>query len=79
MHMQVVTVTSDLRGAGTDANVHLIMHGMLGDGKRHILTSGPDDFDRCAKHLLGSCLPTGPLSFLLQCAVIKYDVYSSIS
>jgi hypothetical protein len=45
--LQVTTVTSDLRGAGTDANVHLVMHGTLGDGVRHILTSGHDDFDRC--------------------------------
>ena len=39
-------LTSDLRGAGTEANVHLIMHGTLGDGRRHILTSGHDDFNR---------------------------------
>lgn len=44
--MQVEVETSDLRGAGTEANVHLIMHGTLGDGKRHLLTSGPDDFTR---------------------------------
>ncbi len=43
---QVTALTSDLRGAGTDANVHLVMHGTLGDGDRHILTSGPHDFDR---------------------------------
>lgn len=45
MH-QVETLTSDLRGAGTDANVFLIMHGTLGDGTRHILTAGHDDFNR---------------------------------
>lgn len=44
---QVVTFTSDIRGAGTDANVHLIMHGTLGDGTRHVLSSGADDFERC--------------------------------
>lgn len=43
---QVTTLTSDLRGAGTDANVHLVMHGVLGDGGRHILSSGADDFER---------------------------------
>lgn len=43
---QVVTHTSDLRGAGTDANVHLVMHGTLGDGVRHVLQSGHDDFNR---------------------------------
>ncbi|KXZ51726.1 hypothetical protein GPECTOR_11g173 [Gonium pectorale] len=45
---KVVTVTSDLRGAGTDANVHFMMHGVLGDGQRHILSSGADDFERYA-------------------------------
>ncbi|GLC54185.1 hypothetical protein PLESTB_000832700 [Pleodorina starrii] len=43
---KVVTHTSDVRGAGTDANVHLVMHGALGDGARHILSSGADDFER---------------------------------
>ncbi len=43
---QVEVVTTDLRGAGTDSNVTMVMHGTLGDGKRHTLTSGPDDFDR---------------------------------
>ena len=43
---QVEVVTSDLRGAGTEANVHLIMHGTLGDGQRHLLTNGHDDFNR---------------------------------
>ena len=44
---QVEVVTSDLRGAGTEANVHMIMHGTLGDGQRHLLTNGHDDFNRC--------------------------------
>jgi hypothetical protein len=44
----VVVHTSDVRGAGTDANVHLIMHGTLGSGLSHTLTSGPQDFERCA-------------------------------
>ncbi|GIL93966.1 hypothetical protein Vretimale_245 [Volvox reticuliferus] len=43
---KVVTYTSDIRGAGTDANVHFVMHGALGDGARHILSSGTDDFER---------------------------------
>lgn len=43
---QVTTLTSDIRGAGTDANVHFVMHGTLGDGTRHILSSGQDDFER---------------------------------
>lgn len=44
--LQVKTLTGDLRGAGTDANVYLIMHGTLGTGMRHILSSGADDFER---------------------------------
>ncbi len=43
---QVEVVTSDQRGAGTDANVYVIMHGTLGDGQRHVLSKGHDDFDR---------------------------------
>ena len=43
---QVEVTTSDMRGASTDANVHLIMHGTLGDSQRHILSSGHDDFER---------------------------------
>ncbi|KAG2432966.1 hypothetical protein HXX76_008694 [Chlamydomonas incerta] len=43
---KVTTFTSDIRGAGTDANVHFVMHGTLGDGTRHILSSGQDDFER---------------------------------
>lgn len=33
-------------GAGTDANVFFVMHGVLGNGQRHILAGGADDFDR---------------------------------
>ncbi len=43
---KVTTVTSDLRGAGTDANVHITLHGLLRDGQRLQLMSGRDDFDR---------------------------------
>eukprot|EP00798_Chlamydomonas_sp_ICE-L_P013676 gene13676-19564_t len=43
---KVEVLTSDLRGSGTDANVHVVMHGTLGDSQRHILTSGHDDFER---------------------------------
>ncbi len=28
------------------ADVHLVMHGTLGDGVRHILSGSPHDFDR---------------------------------
>lgn len=43
---QVMAHTSDKRGAGTDANVFFVMHGVLGNGQRHILAGGADDFDR---------------------------------
>lgn len=43
---QVTAVTGDMRGAATDANVFLIMHGTLGDGMRHVLTGSHSDFDR---------------------------------
>lgn len=46
MQYKVVSYTTDTRGAGTDANVHLIMHGLIGDGQRHTLVSGVNDFDR---------------------------------
>lgn len=40
--------TSDRRGAGTSANVFLIMHGHQASGAHHHLTATPHDFDRCA-------------------------------
>ncbi|WIA17082.1 hypothetical protein OEZ85_013981 [Tetradesmus obliquus] len=43
---QVVTHTSDLRGAGTDAGVYVQLHGLLGDGLRQQLVGGPNDFGR---------------------------------
>ena len=46
LHTQVEVATSDLRGASTEANVYLIMHGTLGDSQRHILSSSHSDFDR---------------------------------
>lgn len=46
MTYQVVTHTSDLRGAGTDAGVYVQLHGLLGDGLRQQLVGGPNDFGR---------------------------------
>jgi hypothetical protein len=43
---KVSVSTSDLRGAGTDANVYLQMHGLLGDGLQHQLLGGATAFDR---------------------------------
>ena len=43
---QVAVKTSDMRGAGTSANVYLTMHGQQASGSKHQLTAGPHDFDR---------------------------------
>lgn len=43
---QVVTYTSDIRGASTDAVVSIQLHGLLGDGHKQQLLGGPTDFDR---------------------------------
>lgn len=52
-HPQVVVQTGDVRGAGTDANVYLVMHGVLGDGGRHVLAGGAEDFDRWVRAAAG--------------------------
>lgn len=46
---RVTTLTSDLRGAGTDANVSVQLHGRRGDGRRLELAAGPQDFERWAQ------------------------------
>lgn len=43
---KVLVTTSDLRGAGTDANVYLQLHGLLGDGLQHQLLGSATAFDR---------------------------------
>lgn len=43
---EVTLVTSDTRGAGTDANVHVQLHGSLGDGVRHELVANPGQLER---------------------------------
>ena len=40
--------TTDDAGAGTDAVVHLTMHGRDGDGAVHTLSGGYDSFGRYA-------------------------------
>jgi hypothetical protein len=42
----VVLYTSDIRGAGTDANVYLHLHGQCGDGRQRTLVGGVNAFDR---------------------------------
>ncbi|GMH36686.1 hypothetical protein BSKO_04559 [Bryopsis sp. KO-2023] len=43
---KVDILTSDLLGAGTDATVYILLHGSRRDGRRLVLTSGHDDFER---------------------------------
>lgn len=43
---RVTAATSDVRGAGTDANVYLQLHGLLGDGLQQPLLGGPSAFER---------------------------------
>lgn len=38
--------TSDLRGAGTDSDVHVALHGDLGDTPTTTLPSRPEHFER---------------------------------
>jgi hypothetical protein len=75
---KVVTHTSNLRGAGTDAAVYVQLHGLLGDGLRQQLVGGPTDFDRC--DIFGGCCRTsaqGISSQWQQHAAFK-AVYSNV-
>eukprot|EP00775_Hariotina_reticulata_P013433 gene13433-13561_t len=47
---KVLVHTSDCRGAGTDANVFLQLHGLLGDGLKQQLLGGATAFDRGARN-----------------------------
>lgn len=47
MVYKLLVTTSDLRGAGTDANVWVQLHGFLGEGLQHQLLGGATAFDRC--------------------------------
>lgn len=38
--------TSDVRGAGTDADVYVVLHGELGSTPRTTLPSQPEHFER---------------------------------
>lgn len=46
--LQVVTFTSDMRGAGTDAGVYveLIDNAGASSGRKSLVTSAPDAFER---------------------------------
>lgn len=50
MTYRVLVTTSDQRGAGTDANVYLQLHGLLGDGLQHQLLGSTTAFDRYVRH-----------------------------
>ncbi len=45
---RVMVATSDVRGAGTDARLRLMLHGAGGDGADHALAPGARGFERCA-------------------------------
>jgi hypothetical protein len=42
----ITLVTSDLRGAGTDADVHVQLVGAAGSSERTVLASTPEQFER---------------------------------
>jgi hypothetical protein len=44
----ITTATSDLRGAGSSANVWVVLHGSLATSGRHVLSGGQSDFERGA-------------------------------
>ena len=43
---EVTTVTADVRGAGTDCGVMLVVYGSLANSKQVMLESGPNNFQR---------------------------------
>jgi PLAT/LH2 domain len=50
---EVKVITGDRRGAGTDANVFIVLYGENGDsGKPKILQSASNNFERGIKSLL---------------------------
>jgi hypothetical protein len=42
----ITVVTSDKAGAGSDANVTVVLHGLLGDSGRRLLSMTERDFER---------------------------------
>lgn len=42
----ITTVTSALRGAGTDANVFIVLFGPLGHTSKYVLHGGVEAFER---------------------------------
>lgn len=48
MNYQVTTVTGTERGAGTDADVYITLHGSKGDSDELNLYTGNGNFDRGA-------------------------------
>lgn len=71
---QVVTFTSDIRGAGTDATVHITLHGLLGDGLKQQLVGGPADFERCGLAQSSAACRWAVLRLLLPCNGPGVDV-----
>ena len=46
MIVLLTTITADTRGAGTDADVYVVLHGTGGSTPRTVLPSTPESFER---------------------------------
>ena len=46
MTYRVIVKTSDLRGAGTDADIFLVVYGPLGDTGERLLDNSANNFER---------------------------------
>lgn len=61
---RVTVVTSDLKGAGTDSNVSVVLYGSKGDTGEQKLDTASNNFER-NKVLLAACLFLGTDVWLL--------------
>lgn len=64
VNFRVAVTTSDVRGAGTDANVALVLYGEKGDTGERKLESSANDFER------------GKVRGLLPCAQVCVNKYA---
>jgi len=60
-------ITSDIRGAGTDADVFVCLHGESSSSERVMLPSAPEDFERGTKSVFVVSMP--PVGELQQMTV----------
>eukprot|EP01119_Soliformovum_irregulare_P003103 TRINITY_DN133_c0_g1_i3.p1 TRINITY_DN133_c0_g1~~TRINITY_DN133_c0_g1_i3.p1 ORF type:complete len:710 (+),score=244.05 TRINITY_DN133_c0_g1_i3:779-2908(+) len=60
---EVTVLTGTLKGAGTDAEVFIVLHGPNGDSGRHILDTPGNNFERGQTDVFSfECVDLGPLS-----------------